>query len=211
MSPIIFPDPSTTPSFKDLQDEVLNHDLPELYRPRVKTWLNEAQQVVARRSRLRTLTDTYTFPTVAGQLSYALPDNFIALLSLVADDTGLEIAEGPSLLDVTSFPRSGTPRYYALGPEGIYLAPLPNLATDLTLTFRAAPPELVLDDDISPLPPAWIFVLVSYALARALRTKKRYQEAELVWQQFERDLLQLRADRKFESNGVRQIPGRLLR
>jgi hypothetical protein len=207
VSPIIDTEDIAGLSFRALQDEVLNHDLPELYRPRVKQWLNEAQQMIARRVRLRTEATTVGLATVVDQQVYALPENFLEIVWLRDTDSNNRLLEEVRLRDVMPGTSTGRPFFFALGHDGIYLSPTPNAVYLLEANYRLAPVDMVADDDVSSLPGGWHFVMVSYALSRALRTKGRYAEAGTVWQDFERDLLYLRADRKFASNPVRQIPG----
>jgi hypothetical protein len=218
MTPIIL-DPSSGegPTFLDLQDEVLNHGFPELYRPRVKAWLNEAQQVILRRARLRTSLNTATITTVVGQESYSLPTGFMRVLTLSTAD-GVQL---PAYADVgllrerplgivhpnDALANTG----YALGGDGLYLSPVPTIAQALTLTYYGVPLAMEGDEERPSVPPGWEFVLISYALSRAFRSRKDWNAASQAWQQFQSDLNQLTADRRAEANVTRQVVGMMPR
>jgi hypothetical protein len=72
-----------TVTFADLQAEVLSNDFnADQYGPRVKRWINEAVERIARRSGLPEYERVQDINTVAGAPTLSLPTDDIRILSI---------------------------------------------------------------------------------------------------------------------------------
>jgi hypothetical protein len=200
-------------TYLDLQDEVLAHGFDAgTYRARVKTWLNEAQSLIARRLQIRDLLTSTTVSTTSGTSVYALPSVFVRANGLVDEDypRRLGFVEDPDGLLETNENglNTGRPEEYSLTASGLLLSPVPDGAYDLTLEYWSRPTDMSADADESALPSDWHFVMVSYALSRAYRSEDDPQMSSFFWNEFLRDMGYMASDLQFQARDApRQVPG----
>lgn len=175
------------------------------YNPLVTLWLNEAQGRVARRMNLPERELSTTLNVIAGTKDYALPADLV-VLTAVLDDRGELTPVGRD--DIPVVAASGRPRVYALYGSTLTLYPTPNAAATFTLRYRGTVVDMVADTDTTVIPDDFNHILVSYALYKAYRKEDDTQMAQFYWQEFERDLRDMRASSQYrDSNRRRQIQG----
>lgn len=199
-------------TFVQLYTEVLDHGFDATsYTSRVKTWLNEAQAIIARRLQIRELEVQSTVTTTAGTATISLPSGFIRMNGIVDESypRKLHFSENPDDLlarneggDYTDRPDS-----YSLTENGILLSPTPDTAYDLTIDYWSRPTDLSADADVSALPADYHFVMLSYALSRAYRSEDDAAMSQFFMQEFQRDLALMATDVQFQAREPRQVPG----
>lgn len=207
MSPIIINDSTESGrTLKSMRDEVISNSFdPTTYNGLVTGWLNEAQVRVFQRIGLPQNEATEILTTTSGTASYEVPDDMLVLVT-VEDSRGELAAVARDAIPTTA--RSGSPTAYALYGTNLILYPTPNAEADLTLRYRSRPAPMVNDDDVSMVPGELAYLLVTYALSRAYRKEDDFQAASFYWQEWERDLRDMRASSQTrESSRVRRISG----
>ena len=189
-----------------MRNEVLSHSFDTTrYTPLVNTWLNEAQGRVARRMNLSETAVTVLVATTAGFADYELFDDLIAITG-VFDDRGPLTAVPRN--DVPSGERTGRPTMYALYSDIMTLYPTPAEDGELTVRYRATITPMATDSAVTAIPGDYDHLLVTYALYKAYRKEDDAQMAQFYWQEFERDLREMRAATQFrDSTHRRRIPG----
>lgn len=198
-------------TFKEMQDEVLNHGFAESFRSRVKNWLNEAQSRIARLFELPDLYQTTTITTVVNQHTYTLP-SLIRLNGVTNASSPSELTYVEDPADITYSNQSGQnlgePQYYTFSGSSLILSPIPDAVYTLTLDFYGSPSTLTGDSDNSVLPSDYHDVMISYALSRAYRSEDDPQMSQFFYAEFMRDLQFLGVDRQaVVRDGPRQVPG----
>lgn len=200
-------------TFKEMQDEVLNHGFPEGYRNRVKNWLNEAQSRITRIFELPQLYKTTTIQTISGTDLYDVSGTNIIRLN------GITNASSPSELTFVDDPADlvyqnqagqnmGEPQYYSLEGSSIRLSPVPDTVYTLAVDFYGAASPLTGDTNISDIPSDYHDVMISYALSKAYRSEDDPQMSQFFYSEFQRDLQYLGADlQSTVRDGPRQVPG----
>jgi hypothetical protein len=199
-------------TFSQLYTEVLDHGFDATsYTSRVKTWLNEAQAIIARRLQIRELEVQSTVATVAGTATVALPSGFIRMNGIVDTDYPRKLIfnEDPDVL--LAFNEGGDftdrPDSYSLTEDGILLSPTPDAVYTLTLDYWSRPTDLSADGDVSALPADYHFVMLSYALSRAYRSEDDAAMSQFFMQEFQRDLALMASDVQYQARVTRQVPG----
>jgi hypothetical protein len=199
-------------TFSALYTEVLDHGFDATsYTSRVKTWLNEAQAIIARRLQIRELEVTSTVTTVAGTATASLPSGFIRMNGIVDEEypRKLHFSEDPDELLVRNEGADylDRPDSYSLTNAGILLSPVPDNAYTLTLDYWSRPTDMSADSDVSALPADYHFVMISYALSRAYRSEDDATMSQFFMQEFQRDLALMATDVQFQAREPRQVPG----
>lgn len=198
-------------TFLELQDEVLNHGFnATTYRTRVKDYINICQARIARAAEIRELlTSSSTVITVSNQ-SFPLPSDFIRLQQLIDNPNNRILIESDKPIGFGYLPaNTGAPSFYSLGAGGIcFLDVAADTSYQLTLFYYRDPPALSADADVSILPVDFHDLMVSFALSRAYRSEDDIQMSLFFYQEYERDLAKMRADREYPSlDGPRQVQG----
>jgi hypothetical protein len=200
-------------NFLEMQNEVLAHGFQqEVYRARVKNWLNEAQSRIARLLELPSLYATSTISAVNGTDTYNLPSDVIRINGVTNATSPLELTYVEDPADINYSNQNGQnlgePQYYAFTGTSLRLSPVPNAAYTLTLDYYKAPSALAADGDTSSLPSDYHDVMISYALSRAYRSEDDMQMSQFFYAEFMRDLQFMGADRQaVVRDGPRQVPG----
>lgn len=182
-------------TFLQMQTEVLDHGFGTQYSTRIKAWLNQAQQRIARAVDMRELETRTTVNTVNGVATVALPADFVRLQSLVDAAIGRPL-DPKSGAEIDAMPAAtGRPVFYGLGAEGIRLWPTPDAVYTLTYRYYKDPADMVADADVSTVPADWHDLMVTFALARAYRAEDDAEMANFHMATFEKDLALLAGDR----------------
>lgn len=208
---IVLP-PGSDATFLDLQDQVLDYGFGADYRTRVKSWLNEAQQRIARSLELRELLTSTSISATRDTSVYSLPTDFVRIAALLheGDGTWLEYQTNPHhvLAINQSGDTTGVPTGYTLASGGLLLTPVPDNSYTLTLAYYKRPTTLVDDTDVPLINADYYDLMVTYALSRAYRAEDDAEMSQFYMQEYQRDLAQMATDRQFESlDGPRQIGG----
>lgn len=192
-------------TFGDLQTEVLAHGFDStMYAARVKAWLNEAYHRVSRHVRLPELEASATVETVAGEREVALPADVVDLIS-VTDSRGRSLFSIDSR-DLDGSRSTGVPTAFALSGSKMILDPAPRGADTLAVRYWRDPGDMTSDADV-PVVGRYGDALVSYALQRAYRAEDDFEAANFYLAEWQRALVELRADAQFRVGVPRQIPG----
>lgn len=194
-------------TFKQLQDEVLNHGFDETYRPRVKVWLNEACERVARSAQIPDLTKEVTL-TVTGN-TVSLPSNLLRLLSVYDPAANRNLLSEP-YKDIREYSVvNGNAVVYAVDNANgtLLLYPAPVDGSSLIVRYLASPSELSGDSDIPQTPGDYQDLLVTYALSRAFRAEDDFEASTVYRQQYTEDLAKLQNDVQYREIASRQVPG----
>lgn len=196
-------------TFLDLQDEVLNHGFPVLRRPRVKNWLNEAQAEIVRVVKVPNLLTAAAVMTTAGQPTVTLPTDAVRIIRVTYDDGSGSVSYEPSAGRLLGSVERGMPEAYTQGNgAALLLSPTPDRAYAMTVTYYKAPPALVNDGDVPALPADYHNLMVSYALMRAFRAERQFNEAQACGADYLAGLRRMQADQQFQvADGPKQVPG----
>lgn len=203
-------------TFKELQDEVLNHGFDETYRPRVKNWLNEALHKVARSVIVPDFEKASTLTTTAQSPLVQLPADFIRVHSINNLDTLKRLDPSTAVL-IDAYPvRYGDPLLFALdegfdGASGstvaIRLYPTPDKVYNLRVRYVSRPVDLSANDDVPTLPGDHQDLLITYALGRAFRAEDDFEAATFYATQFAGDLQRAATDMQYRDMTTKQVPG----
>lgn len=194
-------------TLSDLVNEVLAYGFDgNIYRPRVQSWINEALHRVARKVRLAGHETSFAVNTINGTASYALPTDFVRLLTL-RNTTDHQDLDWVSIDELdNSRAAVAKPTQFALYGNSLQVYPTPNGVYALSMRYLADTINLVADADVPAMPDDWVDVLVSYALSRAYRSEDDAQQSAFYWNEFVRDFRDLRADLQQPRDGVARVP-----
>lgn len=207
-------------TFKVLQDEVLDHGFDaNVYRGRVKRWLNDGLRRLQRRLEIGDNQSEATIDAAIGVSSYPLPADFVRI---AREDTsgGLRVvlaggADAPvrevtlGEIDARDETERGQPVFFALTAASLVVWPTPDAAVTLKLRYWSGPPTMVADTDVPDLPDEFAELLVSYALARAYKSEDDFEASAFHQQEWERDLVRMGTDTQYRSRGPKQVEGML--
>src|SRR5581483_5092504 len=127
----------------ELRTEALGHGFdPNQYAARCNQYLNDAQNLIARRVNYYVDEAIYTFTTTSGQSNYAFPTDFARGRSLFNSDTQVNLQPvGLREID-NSVAVQGEPRYYAVEGQTLRLFPTPDGVYDLSFRYWKMPDQL---------------------------------------------------------------------
>jgi hypothetical protein len=181
-------------TFADCVNEVLNfgfNDGPQVNRGRVGSWVNEGQRQVARQVEAPEFQEAHTYVMAAGVYEYPLPEDFLR----VQDIWYPEIESRLRPLDLQQFNMTnpqviqGSPAVYTLYKSLLLLFPAPQAAgEELIMHYIKQPPVLAGETDKPLLNPAYLHLLVDYAVVRAFEAEDDYEAAQAIQGRYQRDL-----------------------
>src|SRR5215831_11201048 len=131
-----------------MQNEVLAYGFDDnVYRARVKNWLNEAQARIAKTAELIDLLTTSTISAVANTSSYNLPADLVQVDGVVDATYNDWVRWEPQyktlLAEIGANPTvTGRPVRYAVTATQIVFYPVPDTAITYTLTYYKRPTDL---------------------------------------------------------------------
>ena len=196
-------------TFRQIQDEVLNHGFDESYRPRVKNWVNEGQQRFARAIRSPASQEVAVISVSSTNVTAGLPSDFERLES-VYDTTVSKLLDSSSLKEILQAPaRFGRPNLFAVdnSTSSLVFYPAPDADFSFQLRYWAAPTDLSADSDQSIIPAAWQDLLITYALMKAYRAEDDFEAAAFYNNQFREDLARAAVDLQYRDISPQQVPG----
>jgi len=190
-------------NLQELRQEVLDHGFdPNAFSTRINRYLNDAQNLVARRVNYYLSEAQYAFSTVAGTALYVPPGNWARLRSLVDTDRDRALQE-VSLSWIDNSPdSSGRPYCYTLDGSQftaeLRLYPTPDGVYPLALRYWERPAELVADTDVPQIIPTdWHHMLWVYATWMCYEAEDDPQMGQYWQGRFASELSMFSADQKF--------------
>ena len=196
-------------TYLEATDEVLAHCADaNVYRARVKRWVNAGVALVSRQTQTRDSLEDSTITTAANDSSYDLPTTFVRVKSLTDTETtsGLVPVDIEEIDDYDA--STGRPTCYALDENGLILYPTPNGTYSLRLRYYDTSAELTLDSDPVPFSPPYDQLPVFYATSQLFKAEDDAEMAQFHRAEFDRLLGEYRADKGHQSvDGPRQVGG----
>ena len=172
---------------------------PVQYGARITQFINDGQNLIARRCQYYVNETTFAFNTTTGTAVYSLPTNFARVRELFATDVN-QIIRPVGLRDIDgSYPVQGRMYYYALDGANMHLYPAPDNAYPLELRYWAMPAALVNDTDVPNLPVDWHPMLWIYATWMCYEADDDANMGAYWENRFEKTLAEFEADAKFPS------------
>jgi len=194
-------------TFRQLIDEVLEYQFaPGKYEALTKTWLNDAQRIMARQCEIRTSQASASYSTESGVSELELPDDFARLI----DFHGTEGLLSPvSLQELDTFEStSGSPSAYAVSGNDLVLYPAPDATYSLSLRYWRLPEDLVEDSDTPEVPVLYHALLPAYALYKAYARENDKAERDYWKGEWEAGLLKMRGEVQSDVfDGPSQVAG----
>lgn len=193
-----------------LRTEVLNRGFDSTqYGTRITQYLNDAQNLVARRVNYYGDQDLYVFPTVVGVNAYNWPANLARVQDLFDPVSGISIPyTSLRAMDNSSQTATGAPAWYTIQGSAIRLYPIPDGVYTLNMRYWQMPPALVLDADVPSIPADWHHMLWCYATWMCFEADDDSTMGQYWQQRFNTELSMFAADQKFpDADGPTQVAG----
>ena len=180
-------------TFVQLQNEALNYgfaDGPQVYRERIKNWINEAEFQIAREVEGPEYQESESIAMVVGTYKYALPLEFLRMQDIYYPILSLRLrAVDLQQFDMTSPTQvSGPPQMYTLYRNSFLLFPTPANTDEIVVRYIKNPPALVNDTDVPLLAKNYLHLLVMYAVTRAFEAEDDYEAAQYFAGRYKTDL-----------------------
>lgn len=192
-----------------LRTEVLNRGFdPTVFSSRIVTYLNDAQNEIARRVNYYGDEALQPIPTVAGTTMYAFPADFARARELVDIDRHTPL-EYVGLRDIDRSPTTvGIPNFYAIDGPNIHLYPTPDGLHNLILRYWKMPAQLVNDGDVPSIPNDWHNLLWVYATFICYESEDDAAMGKYWSDRWEMELRKFTADQRFpDSDGPHVVKG----
>jgi hypothetical protein len=199
-------------TFKEMQDEVLEHQLNDnKYRPSIKRWLNEAQARIARQASVRALYASTNLSYAAGTPDGGLPADYARKVELAdsTDPDNWRVLFPMELADFDALPESaGAPTNYVIIGDILYLYPTPDVATTIALSYFRLPAEMSADSDTPEIPSDYHYLLPYWALYRAFMRENDIEQSTTWKNEWLTELEKMKGEMHYEGQDVpRQVPG----
>lgn len=192
-------------NFAALTTEALHDDFAAAkYQSRAQQALNEALGRVGRRVDSLQRRTAATVAVVGGTDTYALPADFVRLVSLRDASKRYVLEEVDATVIDTQPAATGSPTLYAVDGSSLLIWPTPSAAVTLTLRYWATPAVMDDDADIPAIPSDYVDLLVTYARSKLFRWEDDKQMADQLLADFERDLGLARSDLQAPSRAIRK-------
>lgn len=151
-------------------------------------WVNDAQTEIATQNKL--LQTVSTSSSVVGTQSYTTPTDMLALRGVRYDKLRLSVV---SMDDIDAIVEdstydSGTPEYYWMIGESIYLWPKPDAVKTITIYYTQKPATLVNQSDPISLPPQFDNRIIEYCIAQAAELDDDLEHYQLKMAQFQQGI-----------------------
>lgn len=170
----------------------------------IKRWLNEAQQIAVRRTKVLQRKSIVT--TGVGENAYPMSSDFWLPRLVVYDGDELRPVTVEEL-ERNSF-TTGRPYAYAVWAKTILLYPAPSQEKKLTVYYYAWPRVMRHDSDIPEIPEAFHNILPTFAAYRAKQADQQVAEADRLFAEFQAavaELLQSDYEDQVQLNVVRDV------
>lgn len=172
------------------------------------TLINKAQAELAHKALL--IENKTTFSTVAGTRAYAYPSNVIAFKRVEyagskIDQIGFDEDDLINLYPTTT--TTGTPRFYSIWDQYIYLRPIPAAIATVTVYVYSEPTIMTLSTETPEVPTLFHLALTDYILWHmAVKDGNQNLGAfyKNVWDEHVKDAIKWQAKKK-ASGGIRAV------
>lgn len=181
-------------NFVDIVNEVLNYgfnDGPQVNRARVRSWVDEAQQNIARQVEAPEFQATENLIVQQGVYKYPLPEGFLRMQDIWYPMFSLRLRP----VDLQQFDTGASPeaeappRVYVTYGKELWVYPIPSNSTDeLQVRYIKAPPKLVNDSDVPLLNDTYWQLLVEYAVVKGFEAEDDYEAAQYFAGKYKSDL-----------------------
>lgn len=145
----------------------------------IHRYIYEACMILARKTSC--IERVYTTSTVVDQQEYAAPDNSIEIKRITFDDVKLQpidFREQDQLTLGTGVTVTGSPQYYALFNETIYLTPIPATVGELKIWSINEPQEVTASSTLE-VPSVFHIDIANLGLAKMYGKDKQPQMATM--------------------------------
>lgn len=195
-------------TFRELVDEVLDFQFAKgKYESLVKTWLVDAQRIMARQCEIRTSQASAAYSTESGVSELELPEDFARLIDFHDTEAGLLSPLSLQELD-TLESLSGRPSAYTVSGNDLVLYPAPDGSYPLSLRYWRLPEDMIEDSDTPAVPVLYHALLPAYALSKAYARENDWN-ASAIWKgEWEAGLLKMRGEAQSDVfDGPSQVRG----
>lgn len=188
----------------------------QITRTDILRWLNQGGIDLVRKTGC--VQDHKQTDSVANDGSYTLPPDFISVrrvtyADIVLQPTTLDVADQDwTTRDLAPQP-GGTPQFFHIWNNVIYLYPVPSTAQTgaLDVFYIRTPTILVGDLDVPEIPAKFHEALVRFAVARAKELNDEYDLAKYIMQDYENMVMDIKDEvnrpMSRSYNAVRLLPG----
>lgn len=172
------------------------------------TLINKAQSILATQALL--IENKTTFSTVANTRAYAYPSNVIAFKRVEYSGSKLDPIDFREDDLINLYPTTtttGTPRYYSIWDNYIYLRPIPSAVATVTIYVYSEPTIMTASTETPEVPTLWHLRLTDYILMNMAAKDGNQQLAQYyqgIWEQTVKDAIKWRQKQK-TTDGFRGV------
>jgi hypothetical protein len=194
-----------------IRQEILNHGFDPTLFPatRLNQYINDAQNLIARRVDYSREEASYVFTTSVGTSNYPFdvpggggPQDVSVVRSLVNTDLNHDLQAVSLRMIDRSSTTQGEPLYYAIDGGYLHLYPTPDGVYDLKLRYWKMPAALVQDTDVPSLPTDWHHLLWVYCCWICYEAEDDANMGQYWKQRFEGEISEFIGDQKFPSTDM---------
>lgn len=156
----------------------------------ITRWTNKAQREIVNKNPMIQL--TASIMTGIGTQAYELPDRLLQIESVMYDGNILSPV-GFERIRETLGPdngQQGTPLYFYMWANQIYLWPVPDLSKQMDMNYSAMPKNVSSPADVLGLPDRYFERICEFVLAQAYELDEDWSAHEVQMQHFEDKLLE---------------------
>lgn len=168
----------------------------------ILTYMYEACVELARHAQM--IETTYTTSTVASQQEYSYPTNTIAIKRITYDGKKLKpitFREDDSITGLNqSTTSTGTPQYYAIWNETIYLRPIPSAVASLKIFSYNEPSALTISSTLE-IPTQFHMDIVNFIVSEMASKDLNYTAADRYLQKWEKAKIEARKWQRRKNRG----------
>jgi hypothetical protein len=188
----------TWQNFEALVNEVLNfgfNDGPQVNKGRIEGWINEGQQVIARKVDAPEFEKSKELTLVQNQYKYDLPEDFLRMEVVYSP----ELVTRLQMIDLQQFDSMGhgeagvarvvaPPMYYTLYGKELWVFPIPPNGEVIELRYIAKPVYMTTATAIPTLNTDYWHLLVKWGIIRAFEAEDDFELASQHMTRFKADL-----------------------
>ena len=134
--------------------------------PQYTRWINLAKREVESAIQFEALQSAQYFSTVADQRAYAMPTDFLSIISIL-DRTSNQalIRTDIENIELRRYRSTGAPKFWARRGNELLLSPTPDSVYEIEALLNVESAELSADADVTSIPNYWdnaIFLLAAH-------------------------------------------------
>ena len=172
------------------------------FQDEILGYMYEACLELARHAKM--IERTYTTSTVASQQEYSYPTNTIAIKRITYDGKKLKpitFREDDAITGLNqSTTSAGTPQYYAIWNETIYLRPIPSSVATLKIFSYNEPSALTITSTLE-IPTQFHMDIVNFIVSEMASKDLNYTAADRYLQKWERAKIEARKWQRIKNRG----------